>query len=69
MDACAPAINSELLISSYGILRLKLDPALYEWQFMDVNGNVRRSRPERLPLNDLGFRIERISDLKSSIAN
>ena len=34
------AINSELLISSYGILRLKLDPALYEWQFMDVNGNV-----------------------------
>ena len=39
-DACAPAINSELLISSYGILRLKLDPALYEWQFMDVNGNV-----------------------------
>jgi hypothetical protein len=34
------AINSEMLISSYGILRLKLDPALYEWQFMDVNGNV-----------------------------
>ena len=34
------AINSELLISSYGILRLKLDPALYEWQFMDVNGHV-----------------------------
>ena len=34
------AINSEVLISSYGILRLKLDPALYEWQFMDVNGNV-----------------------------
>jgi hypothetical protein len=34
------AINSELLISSYGILRLKLDPALYEWQFMDVDGNV-----------------------------
>ena len=34
------AINSELLISNYGILRLKLDPALYEWQFMDMNGNV-----------------------------
>jgi acid phosphatase type 7 len=34
------AINSELLISSYGILRLKLDPALYEWQFMDVDGHV-----------------------------
>jgi len=34
------AINSELLISNYGLLRLKLDPALYEWQFMDMNGNV-----------------------------
>ena len=34
------ALNSELLISNYGILRLKLDPALYEWQFMDMNGNV-----------------------------
>lgn len=34
------APNSELLISSYGILRLKLDPALYEWSFMDMNGNV-----------------------------
>jgi hypothetical protein len=32
--------NSEVLISNYGMLRLKLDPALYEWQFMDVNGNV-----------------------------
>ena len=34
------AANSELLLSNFGILRLKLDPALYEWQFMDVNGNV-----------------------------
>jgi acid phosphatase type 7 len=34
------AANSELLLSNYGILRLKLDPALYEWQFMDMNGNV-----------------------------
>ena len=34
------AANSELLISNYGIMRLKLDPALYEWQFMDMNGNV-----------------------------
>lgn len=34
------AANSELLLSNYGMLRLKLDPALYEWQFMDVNGNV-----------------------------
>ncbi len=34
------AINSELMIANYGLLRLKLDPALYEWQFMDMNGNV-----------------------------
>ena len=34
------AINSELMIPNYGLLRLKLDPALYEWQFMDMNGNV-----------------------------
>ena len=34
------APNSELMLSTYGILRLKLDPALYEWTFMDVNGNV-----------------------------
>jgi acid phosphatase type 7 len=34
------AANSERLISNYGILRLKLEPALYEWQFMDMNGNV-----------------------------
>jgi hypothetical protein len=34
------ARNSEILISNYGVLRLKLDPALYEWQFMDMNGNV-----------------------------
>lgn len=34
------AVNSEMFISNYGMLRLKLDPALYEWQFMDMNGNV-----------------------------
>lgn len=34
------ALNSEILIANYGMLRLKLDPALYEWQFMDMNGNV-----------------------------
>ena len=33
-------LNSEILIANYGVLRLKLDPALYEWQFMDMNGNV-----------------------------
>ncbi len=34
------AANSELLISNYGLMRLKLDPALYEWTFMDMNGNT-----------------------------
>jgi hypothetical protein len=34
------ALNSQVLISNYGVLRLKLDPALYEWQFMDMNGNI-----------------------------
>lgn len=34
------ALNSEFLVSNYGMLRIKLDPALYEWQFMDMNGNV-----------------------------
>ena len=34
------AHQSEMFIANYGMLRLKLDPALYEWQFMDVNGNV-----------------------------
>jgi hypothetical protein len=31
-------MNSELLLSTFGILRLKLDPALYEWEFIDMNG-------------------------------
>ena len=34
------ATNSELLISSWGVLRLKLDPALYEWTFLDMNGTT-----------------------------
>lgn len=34
------AQQSEVFIPTYGMLRLKLDPALYEWQFMDMNGNV-----------------------------
>ena len=36
----AQRANSELLISNFGMLRLKLDPALYEWTFMDMNGAV-----------------------------
>ena len=34
------ALRSELLISTHGVLRLKLEPALYEWEFLGVNGNV-----------------------------
>ena len=33
-------LNSEFFVATYGMLRLKLDPALYEWQFMDMNGNI-----------------------------
>jgi hypothetical protein len=32
--------HSEILLSNHGMLRLKLEPALYEWQYMDVNGTV-----------------------------
>jgi hypothetical protein len=32
------AMNSEIVLSSHGMLRLKLEPALYEWEFLDVNG-------------------------------
>ena len=34
------AVNSELLLSNHGLLRLKLEPALYEWEFQEVNGAV-----------------------------
>jgi hypothetical protein len=34
------ALRSELMISTHGLLRLKLDNALYEWEFLGVNGNV-----------------------------
>jgi len=34
------ALNSEVLISNFGVLRMKLDPALYQWEFMDMNGTV-----------------------------
>jgi hypothetical protein len=34
------ARNSEFFVATYGMMRMKLDPALYEWQFMDMNGNV-----------------------------
>ena len=34
------ATRSELLLSTHGLLRLKLEPALYEWEFQDVNGVV-----------------------------
>ena len=34
------AATSELVIQSFGVLRLKLDPAAYEWEFLDVAGNA-----------------------------
>jgi len=34
------ALNSEVLLTNHGMLRLKLEPALYEWEFMDVSGAV-----------------------------
>lgn len=34
------ALRSELMISTHGLLRLKLDSALYEWEFIGVNGSV-----------------------------
>ena len=35
-----PAIRSELMLSTHGLLRIKLEPALYEWEFHGINGNV-----------------------------
>ena len=32
--------RSELMISAHGLLRLKLDHALYEWEFIAANGSV-----------------------------
>jgi hypothetical protein len=34
------AMNSEMMISTHGLLRLKLEPALYEWEYLGVNGAV-----------------------------
>ena len=34
------APRSELMISTHGLLRLKLDNALYEWEFLGANGSV-----------------------------
>jgi hypothetical protein len=28
------------LIQTHGVLRLRLDPTLYEWEFVDVDGNA-----------------------------
>jgi hypothetical protein len=34
------ARHSEMMISTHGMLRLKLESALYEWEFIGANGNV-----------------------------
>jgi 3',5'-cyclic AMP phosphodiesterase CpdA len=31
---------SEVVLSTHGLLRLKLEPALYEWEFRDVSGRI-----------------------------
>lgn len=33
------AATSEAVIQAHGVLRLKLDPGHYEWEFVDVNGS------------------------------
>ena len=34
------AVNSELFLQSWGVLRLTLEPTQYQWEFIDVNGAV-----------------------------
>ncbi|MDH4065758.1 MAG: metallophosphoesterase, partial [Acidobacteriota bacterium] len=34
------AATSEVVISAHGVLRLKLEPTLYEWEFVDINGSA-----------------------------
>jgi hypothetical protein len=34
------ALRSEMMVSTNGLLRLKLDIALYEWEYVGANGNV-----------------------------
>lgn len=34
------ARNSELMLSTHGLLRLKLEPALYEWEYLGPTGSV-----------------------------
>ena len=54
------------------MLRFKLDPALYEWQFMDMNGNVLdRGLNVALEKSSDDFGSMRIDDsiVKSSLGN
>jgi hypothetical protein len=37
------AARSEFFLSTFGLLRLRLEPALYEWEFRDLSGAVRDS--------------------------
>jgi 3',5'-cyclic AMP phosphodiesterase CpdA len=43
-DRARGAANSELLIKSYGALRMKLEPSLYEWEFLDANSGAATDR-------------------------
>lgn len=39
-SAARRAVNSELFLQSWGVLRLTLEPTQYQWAFIDVNGAV-----------------------------
>jgi hypothetical protein len=36
-DRARAAANSELMIKAWGVMRMKLEPALYEWEFVDAS--------------------------------
>ncbi len=38
--AARRAVNSEVFLQSWGVLRLTLEPTQYQWEFVDVNGAV-----------------------------
>jgi hypothetical protein len=35
-DRARAAANAELMIKAWGVMRMKLEPALYEWEFIDA---------------------------------
>ena len=39
-DRTRAAANSELLIKAWGVMRMRLEPALYEWEFVDATSQM-----------------------------